>query len=260
MRFQGKTAVITGGAKGFGQAFATALAEEGCRVILVDVDQDQLKASAQAIGRLRGGSASAEARVCDVTDKGQVTELMAHVLESYGAIDILINNAGGSMGVPKVPIEDVSEADWDRVVALNLKGTFLCTQAAARPMKEARQGKIVNLASLAARIGGQMTPVQYCTAKGGVVAFTRHVAQELGPFGINVNAVAPGLVLTGERIQNMWYGRNDAQEREKFINRIPLGRLAEVDEVTRIVVFLCSAEASYLAGVTLDVNGGMFSP
>lgn len=129
------------------------------------------------------------------------------------------------MGVPKDAIDQVKEEDWDKVVNLNLKGTFLCTRSAAGYMKKAGYGKIVNLSSITARLGGQLTPVQYVSAKGAVIAFTRHVAQELGPFGINVNAVAPGVVLTGERLEKMWYGRKSEDERQAYVSQLPLRRL-----------------------------------
>jgi len=258
MAFTGKTTVITGGAKGFGRALASALVTEGGNVILADIDESELIASAEELNRT--SNKSAKFMVCDVTDKSQVDAMMKKAIDECGSIDILINSAGGSMWVPKVPIEEVAESDWDRVIDVNLKGTFLCVQAAIRYMKKACNGKIVNFASIAARIGGQMTPVQYSSSKGAIVTFTRHVAQELGPFGINVNAVAPALVLTGDRTKKMWYSRNDSEGRKRFIERIPLGRLAEVDEVIKTVMFLCSDDASYITGLTVDVNGGMFSP
>ncbi|MCB2228834.1 MAG: SDR family oxidoreductase [Desulfarculaceae bacterium] len=256
MRFKDKTAVVTGGGGGFGSAFGAALAAEGARVLLADVDGALASAAAAEICA-NGGEAMGLA--CDVTDEASVQALMDAALSKWGSLDILINNAGGSMGVPQAPVDEVETADWDKVVELNLKGTFLCTRAAARIMKQARSGKIVNLSSITARAGGKFTPVQYVAAKGGIIALTRHVGQELAPFGINVNAVAPALVLSGARIQKMWDERKTDEQRAQFIAGIPMGRLPEVGEIVGAVLYLCSAEAGFVVGVTLDVNGGVFS-
>lgn len=252
-----QTAIITGGAGGLGGAFAKALAAQGANVVLADIDAGRLAQNAAAVNGAGGGRA--EAVPCDVTRAEAVQRMVAHAAATFGSLDFLVNNAGGSLGVPKAPIDQVDEQDWDRVVDLNLKGTFLCTRAAAAHMKKAGRGKIVNLSSITARIGGQLTPVQYVSAKGAVIAFTRHVAQELGPFGINVNAVAPGIVLSGERLEKMWYERKTDQERRDYLNQVPLRRLGTPDEIARAVVFLCSPAADLITGVTLDINGGLFS-
>jgi NAD(P)-dependent dehydrogenase (short-subunit alcohol dehydrogenase family) len=256
MRFQGKAAIVTGGAKGLGRSFAASLAAEGCSVLIADMDEASGEATAEEI---RDRGAVCVFRRTDVTVKAQVASMVERALEAFGRIDILINDAGGSMGVPRVPIDQVEEADWDRVVALNMKGTFLCTQAVVPTMKEQRSGKIVNLSSVTARIGGELTPVQYVASKGAISTFTRHVAQELGPYGIYVNAVAPGIILSGPRLEKMWYERKTEEEREQYVRRIPLRRLGEMSEVTDVVLFLCSDQSNYVSGLTLDVNGGLFS-
>jgi 3-oxoacyl-[acyl-carrier protein] reductase len=120
-------------------------------------------------------------------------------------------------------------------------------------------GKIVNVSSIAARIGGDLTPVQYTSSKGAIITFTRHVAQELGPYGIHVNAVAPGQILSGPRVERMWYERKTEEERRNYIGKIPLRRLGEIYEVTNTVLFLCSEDSNYITGMRLDVNGGLFS-
>ena len=257
MRFDGRCAVVTGGGGGFGKAFGAALAAEGCNVVLADVNQEALANNEAEINQAGGGKALAV--LCDVTNGEAVKAMAAQAVESFGSLDILINNAGGSMGVPRDTIDQVKEEDWDKVVSLNLKGTFLCTKAAAGYMKKAGYGKIVNLSSITARMGGQLTPVQYVSAKGAIISFTRHVAQELGPFGINVNAVAPGIVLTGERLEKMWYGRKSETERQSYVSQVPLRRLGSPQEIAEAVLYLCSDQAGIITGVTLDVNGGMFS-
>ncbi|MFZ5868129.1 MAG: SDR family NAD(P)-dependent oxidoreductase [Thermodesulfobacteriota bacterium] len=256
MRFQGKAAIVTGGAKGLGKSFAASLAAEGCSVLIADFDEASGEATAEEI---RGRGPACVFQKTDVTVKAQVTRMAEKALEAFGKIDILINDAGGSMGVPRAPIDQVEEADWDRVVALNMKGTFLCTQAVVPSMKSKRTGKIVNLSSVTARIGGELTPVQYVASKGAISTFTRHVAQELGPYGIYVNAVAPGIILSGPRLEKMWYERKTEEEREQYVQRIPLRRLGEISEVTDVVLFLCSEQSNYVSGLTLDVNGGLFS-
>jgi 3-oxoacyl-[acyl-carrier protein] reductase len=256
MRFEGKTAIVTGGAKGLGRSFARALAAEGCSVLIVDIDEVELEKTSNEIIK-RGDSCISQKT--DVTFKKDVTDMVGRAVSEFGTIDILINDAGGSMGVPKAPVDEITEQDWDKVVALNFKGTFLCTQAVVPYMKKQRRGKIVNLSSISARIGGELTPVQYTSSKGAISTFTRHVAQELGPYGINVNAVAPGIILSGPRLEKMWYERKTEEERKAYLERIPLRRLGEISEVTNAVLFLCSEESNYITGVTLDVNGGLFS-
>jgi NAD(P)-dependent dehydrogenase (short-subunit alcohol dehydrogenase family) len=255
MQFAGKAAIVTGGAKGLGKSFATALASRGCAILIADVDEEEL---AKTMKEIMNAGGKCICRKVDVTRSGDVAAMVQQVVQTYGRLDILINNAGGSMGAPKVPIDEILEEDWDRVVELNMKGTFLCTKAAVPSMKKQSSGKIVNLSSITARIGGELTPVQYVCSKGAISTFTRHVAQELGPFGINVNAIAPGITLT-QRLEGMWTQRKTEEERNAYLAKIPLGRLGTVDEMTKAVVFLCSSDADYITGITLDVNGGMFS-
>jgi len=256
MRFKDKCAIVTGGGGGFGTAFANALAAEGANVVLADVKPELVEANAEAINQLEGGRALAVA--CDVSQAESVQALAEAAVKHFGSLDILINNAGGSLGVPKASIDQVSEDDWDLVIRVNLKGTFLCTRAAAAYMKKTGSGKIVNLSSITARAGGQLTPVQYVSAKGAIISFTRHVAQELGPFGISVNAVAPGLVLT-PRLDKMWHERKTEQERRDYLKGVPLGRLGTPQDITDAVLYLCSDQAAFITGVTLDINGGMYS-
>lgn len=255
MQFTGKAAIVTGSAKGLGKSFAMALARRGCAVLIADVDEKELAKTMETIVDSGG---KCICRKVDVTRSADADAMVQQALESFGRVDILVNNAGGSMGVPKVPIDEILEEDWDRVVNLNMKGTFLCTKAAVPVMKRQKSGKIINLSSITARIGGELTPVQYVSSKGAISTFTRHVAQELGPFGIQVNAVAPGITLT-QRLEGMWNERKTEEERNTYLAKIPLGRLGTVDEITKAVVFLCSADADYITGITLDVNGGLFS-
>lgn len=257
MRFDNKTAVITGGASGFGKAFALAFAGEGSNVVLADVDRTAMERTAAELEKMRPGCAAW--RTCDVVDASQVDQTMQYALDKFGTLDILVNNAGGGLGVPKATVDQVEEAHWDRVVDINLKGTFLCTRSACRHMKNAGYGKMVNLASIAARMGGKISSVHYVAAKGAIMALTRQVALEMGSYGINVNAIAPSLVLTGERVQNLWHTHKTEEQRQAFLDSVPLGRLASMEDVAQVVLFLCSDQAGYLTGLTVDVNGGLFS-
>ncbi|MEW5912766.1 MAG: SDR family NAD(P)-dependent oxidoreductase [Thermodesulfobacteriota bacterium] len=256
MRFKGLRAIVTGGNRGLGRSFAGGLAAEGCRVMIAGRNQDDLLAAAADIADA-GGECLGQAT--DITKPEQVAALVQATVDAWGGVDILINNAGGSMGVSKTAIEDLDPADWDRVMELNLRAVFLCCRAVAPLMKAQRFGKIVNLSSMAARIGGTITPLQYSSAKAAIITFTRHLAQELGPYNINVNAVAPSVVLSGARVQKMWDERLSPQEKEAFLKRSHLRRLGTVEEITGPVLFLCSKDAGFISGVTLDVNGGMFS-
>jgi 3-oxoacyl-[acyl-carrier protein] reductase len=257
MRFIGKSAIVTGGGNGLGRAFADRLAMEGCQVLMADLNLGEPEKPTNE--RIEKAGGRQVFHKTDVTDKAEVARMAGRAMEEFGRIDILINNAGGSMAVPKVPIDQIEDEDWDKVVLLNFKGTFLCTRAVVPFMKKEGKGKIVNLSSVTARIGGELTPVQYVASKGAVSTFTRHVAQELGPHGINVNAVAPGIILSGARLEKMWYERKTDDERRAYLERIPLRRLGEVSDIADAVLFLCSGESGYITGITLDVNGGLFS-
>ncbi|RJX32546.1 MAG: SDR family oxidoreductase [Desulfarculus sp.] len=256
MRFQGKRAIVTGGNRGLGRSFASRLAGEGGRVMIAGRDQADLAATAADI-QAAGGECRYQPT--DVTQPEQVAALVQATVEAWGGVDILINNAGGSMDVPKTAIEEITPDDWDKVVALNLRAVYLCCRAVAPLMKAQRSGKIVNLSSMAARLGGTITPLQYSSSKAAIITFTRHLAQELGPYGINVNAVAPSVILSGPRVRKMWDERLSEQEKDAFLKRSSLRRLGTVEEITGPVLFLCSQEAGFITGVTLDVNGGMFS-
>jgi NAD(P)-dependent dehydrogenase (short-subunit alcohol dehydrogenase family) len=169
-------------------------------------------------------------------------------------VDILVNNAGG--GTSLRFLEEVTAEDWDLTVNSNLKSAFLCCQGVVPAMKRQRSGRIVNVSSVAGRNVSRLSGPQYSSAKAGVLGLTRHLAQDLGPFGITVNAVAPGPTLV-DRVAKKWSFRSE-QDRSHILENIPLGRLAQPEEVATVIAFLASADASYVTGVTIDVNGGSF--
>jgi len=253
MRLRNKIALITGAARGIGAAIAEALAKEEADIIVNDINIDgvgEVKKEIESLGR--------EFMVIksDVSDSKQVNEMVDKIIDVFGQIDILVNNAGGSLGTPYL-LEDVTEEEWDKVIDVNLKGAFLCSKIVAEFMKKQRSGKIVNLSSKAGKYGGDIAGPQYVSAKAGISGLTRQLAKELGPYGINVNAIAPGLVLT-ERVKKMWETRKTKKEREEMLRAIALRRASTVEEQANVVVFLCSDEASYITGTTIDVNGGWY--
>jgi len=243
MDFEGRTAVVTGAARGIGLEVARQLAEGGARVVLVDVLEDQLK---EAAGNLPGAEEVLTFAV-DVTDEAGVKKLIDEVVEKTGKIDILVNNAG----ITRDDLLLRMDADeWDLVMAVNLKGTFLMTKHASRYMVRQKSGRIVNMASVSGLVGnpGQ---ANYSASKAGVVGFTRTVARELARKNICCNAVAPGFIDT-EMTRVL-----PEKAKENALASIPLKRMGTVDEVARAVCFLASDDAAYITGHVLPVDGGM---
>jgi len=253
MRFKDKVALITAFANGIGRATAEIMAREGATVIGVDNHPDRLESAATA---LRSADGQAHGRLCDALDQGQVETTVTAVEKEFGAIDILVNAVGGSTIVanPSAEVEQLSFDEWQRLIAFNLSGTFLFTHAVVPIMKRRRHGKIVNLASIAGRGLSASSSSAYAAAKGGIIAFTRKLAFELGPYGVTINAIAPSLTLT-ERIRPHWDKRTqEAQAAE--IARTPLRRVAEAADQAKVICFLASSDADFVSGVTIDVTGG----
>jgi NAD(P)-dependent dehydrogenase (short-subunit alcohol dehydrogenase family) len=254
MRFKDQVALITAVGSGIGRATAEIMAQEGAVIIGVDNDERRLAMAMEAIN-MSGGRAVG--RSADALDEDQVGELVAWAAKQYGMIDILVNAVGGSTIIPKpaATVDELSFAEWQKLIAFNLEGTFLFCHTVAPVMKRKRHGKIVNLASIAGRGLSASSSSAYCAAKGGIIAFTRKLSFELGPFGINVNAIAPSLTLT-ERIRPHWNQRSpDAQSAE--IERTPLRRVAEAADQAKVICFLASSDADFVTGLTIDVTGGL---
>jgi NAD(P)-dependent dehydrogenase (short-subunit alcohol dehydrogenase family) len=253
MRFTDKVALITAFANGIGRATAEIMAREGAVVVGIDNHRDRLD---EAVAALRGAGGKAHGRLCDALDAGQVEATVATVREEFGAIDILVNAVGGSTIIANsgAGVDELTFAEWQRLIAFNLDGTFLFTHAVVPIMKRQRSGKIVNLASIAGRGLSPTSSSAYAAAKGGIIAFTRKLAFELGPFGVTINAIAPSLTLT-ERIRPQWEKRTqEAQAAE--IARTPLRRVAEAADQAKVICFLASSDADFVTGVTIDVTGG----
>ena len=246
MRFKNQVAVVTGAAKGIGRSIALALIDEGAKVVPVDVDREALR-SLQVEAEKRGGQILPV--VCDIEKSPDVKAMVEEVLGTFGRIDLLVNNAGI---IRRGTIETVGEDDWDRVIAVNLKGTFNCCKAVVGTMKLQGSGKIVNVSSIAGKIGDITSAPGYGSSKAGSDALMKTLARQLAPSGIRVNAVAPHAIETEMSAQ--W---SEAKRRE-VIAGIPLGRLGRPQDVAEAVLFLASDAASFITGEILDVNGGAF--
>jgi 3-oxoacyl-[acyl-carrier protein] reductase len=254
VRLQAKTAIITGSGGGLGRAMAHRFRDEGARVVIADIDAVAAKQVAAEI-EATGGEALSIAS--DVTSPESVDAMIRATLDRFGRLDILVNNAGTGLNQPFL---ETSLDQWERVLEVNLTGVFLCAQAAARVMAAQRYGKIVNIGSISGQRGAQGRAA-YGAAKAGVMQLTRVMAVELAPCGVNVNAVAPGPVVTEQSNST-----HTAATRRAYHDRIPLNRYGLAEEIAAAVVFLASDESSFVMGHILNVDGGfgaaglMFDP
>ena len=254
MRFENTVALITAAASGIGRATADIIGAEGGVVAAVDTDEGRLEA---AVAEIRRAGGRAHGYRADALDAAQVDALVARVVQEHGRVDVLVNAVGGSTIIarPTATVDELSLQDWQRLLAFNLDGTFLFCHALVPVMKRQGAGKIVNISSIAGRGLSQNSSSAYAAAKGGIIAFTKKLAFELGPFGVTVNAIAPSMTLT-ERIRPRWETRS-AEEQAQEVARTPLRRVAEARDQARVICFLASADADFVTGVTIDVTGGL---
>jgi NAD(P)-dependent dehydrogenase (short-subunit alcohol dehydrogenase family) len=244
--FAGQTAIVTGAGRGMGRAVALALAAEGANVVVAEMDE---AAANEAVQAIKDAGGRAVASVVDISRVDEVRRMFKAAITDFGTVDILVNNAG--IGIAK-PLLEYTEADWDKQLGVNLKGMFFATQEAARVMIPKRRGKIVNFASTAAFVSSSTPETAYDISKGGVRQLTTSVAAELAPHHINVNAVAPGTIMTELTLRVL-----DTDEKmARAAAKIPLGRLGKPEDMVGPVLFLCSDEADYITGHTLVVDGG----
>lgn len=243
----GRVALVTGAGQGLGEAIARRLAADGAAVAVVDREGDLAQSTTQAIQQT---GREAFSLVVDVTDQTAVVAMVDEVMRRAGPPQILVNTVGG-FEKSKTLLE-IPESEWDAVVRLNLKSAYLCSRAILPKMIELRWGRIINLASQAARSVTNLLAAHYAASKAGILGFTRHLAFEVGQYGITVNAVAPGIVPTARVRRN-----RTPEELARIKAQIPLGRLGEPADTAAAVAFLASNEAGYITGVTIDVNGGI---
>jgi NAD(P)-dependent dehydrogenase (short-subunit alcohol dehydrogenase family) len=246
MEFAGQTAVVTGVARGFGRAITRRLARGGARVVAGDID---LPGAEETVGLVKQDGGEALACHTDVSSAASVERLVRMALESYGnRLDILVNNAG----IWKLTAtEETGEEEWDRIVNVNMKGTFLCCRAVIPVMRRQGRGHIVNIASIAARNGGTMAGIHYVASKGGVLAMTKKLGKELGQYGIVVNGLNPG---TGQTEMTVNW---PATVIDGIVKNTPLGRLVQPEDIADVVAFLASDAARFVHGETVEVNGGI---
>jgi 3-oxoacyl-[acyl-carrier protein] reductase len=239
----GKKALVTGGARGIGRASAIVLAEAGADVVVSDILYDGAQETIELIGR------GAAVR-CDLGDPDQIDALCSETLSILGGVDILVNC--GAIVTYGRGIRAFEPEEWDRVLDVNLRGTYLTCRGLVENMKARRGGRIVNFSSLAARVGGIETAMHYTASKAAIMGFTKALAKECGPFGITVNALAPGVILTPP-VRKQIAGRES-----DYVPTIPMRRLGEPRDVADVVLFLASPLARYVTGLTIDVNGGQY--
>ena len=246
MRFKERVAIITGGGQGMGKAIAERLASEGASVVISDINPETAREVAQKIES--SFQTRASSKKTDVKKRDDIFDLVESVHKEFGKIDILVNNAGICS---LTGIEDLSEEEWDEMLNINLRGVFFCSQAVTPIMKKQGHGKILNMASLAGKVGGVVVGAHYAASKAGVICLTKSFAKALAPYGVNVNALAPGPIDTA--MTQVW----PQDMRENFAKQTPLGRFAQTEDISEAALFLLSDGARHITGEILDVNGGL---
>jgi len=248
MDLKDKVAIITGARRGMGRSHALTLARAGAKVVVADISLEDCQKVVDEIKKAKGEALAVK---CDVTKKEEVEEMVKKAVEKFGKVDILVNNAGICQFKPFL---ELTEEEWDRTLDINLKGYFLCAQAAAKEMVQRKSGVIINIASVAMGQAGVGFPtlVHYCASKGAIVAMTEALALELAPYNIRVNAISPGAIET-PMIDPL---KKDPKAIEGMLARIPMHRVGKTEEVSNLVLFLASDASSYITGSTVVIDGG----
>jgi 3-oxoacyl-[acyl-carrier protein] reductase len=245
--FEGKTVVVSGAGIGFGRVIAENFVKLGANVHGCDILEKGLTETAKS---------GVKTAIVDLTDRAAASAWISEVeKETGGAVDILVNNAGGVAGQGPKPLEEVEDADWDKIIAVNLGAAFALSRAAAPGMKKAKSGRIVNISS-GAGLQASLTGIQaYCSAKHAVIGLTRQLAHELGPFGVTVNSVAPGFIRTNPSTEKQWEGYGPDGQRA-LVERIAMKRLGSAQDIANAVIFFASDLAGFVNGQVLSVDGG----
>jgi 3-oxoacyl-[acyl-carrier protein] reductase len=246
MRLIGKTAIVTGGADGIGKGIVERFAAEGASVVIGDIDPQVGQATADEI------DADAPGKIgfvkLDVTKRDEIFHLVESTQQEFGRVDILVNNAGICS---LTGIEEMTEPEWDTMLNINLRGVFFCSQAVTPIMKRQKAGTILNMASLAGKVGGVVVGAHYAASKAGVICLTKSFAKALAPYGVRVNAISPGPIETAMTAE--W----SAEMRTNFAKQTPLGRIAQTEDISEAALFLVADGARHITGEILDVNGGL---
>jgi len=247
-RLEDKVAIVTGGASGLGKTFCLALAEQGAKLVVADIKDKEAQQTATEI-QAKGGSALS--LKVDVTSEEDTLRMAEETLKQFGRIDILVNSAAMVYGITRKPFTEIPPAEWDKLMAVNLKGVFLCCRAVFSQMKKQGKGKIINLTSETAFTGSRHM-VHYVTSKGGIISFTRALAAEIGQYGIRVNAIGPGFTDSES-------SRSLIDDITKYdVSLTPLGRLEVPEDLIGAIIFLASDESDFITGQTLVVDGGRY--
>ncbi len=245
-RFEGKVAIITGAAKGMGQATAMQMSYEGATTVITDIDEAGLQETVEKIKSIGGNAKSV---ICDVQDRAQVDTLIEGTKKEFSRVDILVNNAG--LLLPGT-IEETTDEIIDKTLSINVKGILYAIRAATPIMKDQKYGRIVSVSSITGKNGDNSTVFVYGASKGAVISLTRSVARQLGPFGITCNAIAPHAVMT--EMMKYW----DDKKKQRAAQSIPVRRLGTVEDIAHLICFLGSDEASFINGETININGGYY--
>lgn len=246
VKLENKVAIVTGSGQGIGKEIVLELAKEGARVVISDINQENIDRTVKEIKSFGFDVIGLKA---DVSNSEDVNGLIEKTIEKFGRIDILVNNAGI---YPFKPLTEMEESEWDRVLDVNLKGIFNCTKAVLPHMTKQKSGNIVNIASIAGAVVGYSNLVHYSASKGGVLGFTRSAAIDLAQYKIRVNAIAPGVVETPSVKESM-----DSETSKQFIQMVPLKRMGQPIDIAKAVVFLASDDSSYITGQMIIVDGGL---
>jgi len=248
----GKVAVITGAGSGIGKACAQSMLTNGAKVVIADLNEQNGNHTAKELS----SCGICQSITTDVTSLESIDRLVALTLKEFGRIDILVNNAGINIGGKRVDVNEFDIESWNKIIAVDLTGVFLCTRQIAKVMIEQKSGKIINIGSVLGNIPARKQ-IAYIAAKGGLHNMTKAMALELAPHGINVNAVAPGSILT-EGTKSLFYSKDAAQAEfaQRMLSHVPFGRPGEVDDIANAVLYLAGEESKYITGLILTVDGG----
>ena len=253
MRLRDKVVIVTGSSSGMGKAIALACAREGAKVVVHGRNEERVR---EVTEQVKAAGAQAVGLLAEMGDPVQVRRMVDRVIETFGRVDVLVNNAGGGVGVRR--LEDTTDEDWEYAMGANLLGQFYCCKYAIPHMQKQGGGKIINVTSAAGemQLPVELTSLPYAAAKAGLAGLTRQLAAIYGRDGITVNLFSPGDILTESQLP--WWNNLGDQERQEVLASVQLGRLGEPEDITGPVVFLASSDADYMTGATLRVNGGQW--